>query len=305
VKGIVYAQKNSPQIAHHMAYDICTISYQIAIMKPIQVSIWDGVVMGAGLGLSVNSKIRIATENAKLAMPEVKIGIFPDAGTGYFMSRLRKGIGMYLALTGTTVVGREIVQIGLADYFVQSEKLSELESELKRDIIKNPSINIKELQDVVEKYATKIETKFKLEDFTEKHFMKESCFAIYDSVKLAAEVDKNEAAQKTWKNIQEACPKSFRVAFEVVKRGKLMTLKDDMEMEATLLTQITAEDDFFEGFRAKLVDKDNKPQWKHKNIYEVKDEEVERYFKLPRVDLDQYWKRQIFFHDLVKGVNRS
>jgi 3-hydroxyisobutyryl-CoA hydrolase len=69
-------------------------------MKPIQISILDGIVMGGGVGISMHSPLKIATEKSVFAMPEAKIAFFTDVGGGYFLSRLKKNIGMYLALTG-------------------------------------------------------------------------------------------------------------------------------------------------------------------------------------------------------------
>jgi len=83
--------------------------------------------MGGGVGISVFAKIKIATEKAKFAMPESKIGLLTDVGAGYFFNKLRNGIGLYLALTGNTIVGQEIAQVGLADYFVPSDKIDEVE----------------------------------------------------------------------------------------------------------------------------------------------------------------------------------
>jgi enoyl-CoA hydratase/carnithine racemase len=69
-------------------------------MKPIQISVWDGVVMGGGVGISIHGKVRIATEKSLFAMPEAKIGYFTDVSGGYFLSRLRNNLGLYLGMTG-------------------------------------------------------------------------------------------------------------------------------------------------------------------------------------------------------------
>jgi len=86
--------------------------------------------MGGGLGVSVNSKIKIATENTILAMPETKLGFFPDVGGGFFLSRLRNHLGIYLGLTGQRLKGEEVVQTGIANYYVKKDKLKELEEDL-------------------------------------------------------------------------------------------------------------------------------------------------------------------------------
>ena len=92
-------------------------------MKPVQISCWDGIVMGGGVGISIHSPIRIATESSMFAMPEAKIGLFTDVAGGYFLSRLRKNIGLYLGLTGARLKGEEVVQAGLANFFVEKSKI--------------------------------------------------------------------------------------------------------------------------------------------------------------------------------------
>lgn len=71
----------------------------------MQISNLDGIVMGGGVGLSIFSPFRIATENTLFAMPENKIGFFTDVCGGYFLSRLRNNIGYYLGLTGARLKG--------------------------------------------------------------------------------------------------------------------------------------------------------------------------------------------------------
>ena len=92
-------------------------------MKPVQISCWDGIVMGGGVGISIHSPIRIATEKTVFAMPEAKIGLFTAVGGGYFLSRLRNNIGLYLGLTGIRLKGEEVVQAALANFFVEKSKI--------------------------------------------------------------------------------------------------------------------------------------------------------------------------------------
>ena len=290
IKALLLAIQNDQQSANSITTYFNSLFYQLATMDIYQISIWNGIVMGGGCGLSVHSKIRIATENAKFAMPETKIGLFTDVGAGYFLSRLRKGIGMYMALTGQMLFGEEIVQVGLANYFVKQEMLESLEKEIKETVIANDQVSIEELNKVVEKYATPIEKKFKLEDFTEKHFMKEDLFEIYHSLLKASEEDKDKMAGKILKEMQESCPKSLRVTFEILKRGKFKDLKDDLGMEIPAYQKIMRERDFNEGVRYRLIDKTTKPNWSHKSVFDVSNEEVNAYFDLPYVNIEDYIK---------------
>ena len=78
------------------------MNYKLAKMKPIQLSIWDGIVIGGGVGISCHAPIRIATENTLFSMPESKIGAFSGLGCSYFLQRIQNNIslGIYLGVTG-------------------------------------------------------------------------------------------------------------------------------------------------------------------------------------------------------------
>ena len=93
--------------------------------KPF-VAFMDGVVMGGGMGLSQGSKTRIVTEHTKMAMPETNIGLFPDVGGGYFLSRCPGHVGEYLALTGNVIGADEAIAYGLADVKVDAASLPAL-----------------------------------------------------------------------------------------------------------------------------------------------------------------------------------
>lgn len=87
-------------------------------MKSLQIANWDGIVMGGGIGISINAPFRIATEKTMLAMPESKIGFFTDVGSCYFLSKMRSNIGMYIALTAGRLKGEDVYNSGFANYFV-------------------------------------------------------------------------------------------------------------------------------------------------------------------------------------------
>ena len=112
------------------------LDYQIATLlerdNVVQVSLWDGIVMGGGVGLSLHSPIRIATEKTLFAMPETGIGLFPDVGATWALSRLRSGahVGMYLGLTGERLGPADCMYAGLATHYCPSEKLPLVEERL-------------------------------------------------------------------------------------------------------------------------------------------------------------------------------
>lgn len=89
-------------------------------------------IVGGGVGLSAHSVFRIATENTLLAMPETKIGYFPDVGGSFFLSRLDGYLGVYLGLTGKRLKATDAFYAGVATHYVPSDRLAELEFQLAK-----------------------------------------------------------------------------------------------------------------------------------------------------------------------------
>jgi enoyl-CoA hydratase/carnithine racemase len=88
-------------------------------MKPVQIALYNGIVMGGGVGISIHAPIRIAMENSLFAMPETGIGLFPDVGGSYFLPKLEAGLGNYLGLTGARLTGAELVQARIATHYMK------------------------------------------------------------------------------------------------------------------------------------------------------------------------------------------
>lgn len=108
------------------------MDYALTTMKPMQIALWDGIVMGGGVGISCLAKIRIATEKTVFAMPETAIGFYADVGGSFFLPRIKNNPsnGLYLAMTGTRLKGRELCAWGVATHYVRSDQLDCLRAEL-------------------------------------------------------------------------------------------------------------------------------------------------------------------------------
>ena len=110
-------------------------------MKPIQISLWNGIVMGGGVGISVHAPIRIATDNTVYAMPETGIGFFTDVGGSYFLSRVHENIsfGLYLGITGFRLKAKDLVKWGVATHYVPSDKVDSLVEAISTNVSSNSS----------------------------------------------------------------------------------------------------------------------------------------------------------------------
>lgn len=103
-------------------------NHMIGSLKIPYIALIDGITMGGGVGMSVHGKYRVATERTLFAMPETAIGLFPDVGGSYFLPRLTGKIGLYLALTGARLKGRDVLSVGVATHYCDSAKIPELEA---------------------------------------------------------------------------------------------------------------------------------------------------------------------------------
>ena len=133
--------KADPKIKSQFFHDEYALDYNLTKMSPLQISIWNGIVMGGGVGLSVHAPIRVATDNTVYAMPETGIGFFTDVGGSYFLSRVNHNIhlGLFLGLTGHRLKGRELVQWGIATHFVPQTQLESLYGDLKARVTRDTS----------------------------------------------------------------------------------------------------------------------------------------------------------------------
>uniref|UniRef100_A0A7S4QIR7 3-hydroxyisobutyryl-CoA hydrolase n=1 Tax=Ditylum brightwellii TaxID=49249 RepID=A0A7S4QIR7_9STRA len=262
-----------------------TLNHRIATQsttKP-QVSLWDGIVMGGGVGLSIHGKYRIATENTLFAMPETGIGLFPDVGGMYWLSRLKGGLGKYIALTGCRLKADDLLYAGIATHFVPSNKLEDLKAALveatdsteEGDCVASVLMSFHEKPSLsasfLEKHRTNIDANFGKD--------KSSVEEIIESLKSEGE---NKFGQETISSLSKMSPTSLKVTLEGVKRGAtLSNIAEVLKMEYRMSQGFmrAANSDFYEGIRALLVDKDRNPKWNPAMLEEVTDDMVESFFQ--------------------------
>ena len=237
------------------------------------VAFMDGITMGGGVGLSVLGSVCVATENTMFAMPETGIGFFPDVGGGWFLPRLPGRLGVYLAMTGGRLSGADCVAVGLADVYIPSERLddaAEILATLQPDASRAAVLGV--LQVFADKPpAAKIRA---LQPEIDRLFAADTVEEILDTLFKA----KGENAEKWAKTMASKSPTSMKVTLEQMKRGAELSLADDLVMEYRICQAFCADADFFEGVRALIVDKDNRPDWQPSTHAGVTQERVQSYF---------------------------
>ncbi|WP_432407867.1 enoyl-CoA hydratase/isomerase family protein [Wukongibacter sp. M2B1] len=247
--------------------------------KPI-LSYMDGYVMGGGVGVSVTGSHRIVTERTKWAMPETSIGLYPDVGSSYFMNKIPGKIGRYLALTSKSINAVEALYAGVADYYIDSSSWKDLKQDICR---KNWCLKgaKEELTNLIVKYAKAPSMDSQivdLQDKIDKHFSFNTMEEIIDSLHRSAEQG-DKWAERTMKTILTKSPTSLKVTLRQLIEGEKKSVKECLMMELTMSINFMKCHDFFEGVRAVLVDKDKKPNWNPKTLEEVREEDVDLFFK--------------------------
>jgi enoyl-CoA hydratase len=246
--------------------------------KPI-IAFMDGITMGGGVGISLPAKFRVATENTRFAMPETGIGLFPDVGGGWYLSRLEGRVGQYLALTGARIDGADCFALGLATHFLPSDKLATA----KERIAQNPARIAGILGDLsVTPPPAKITDNM---GKINKHFASDS----YEDILASLETEDSEWAIKERDTLGTKSPQTCKVALRQLKEGALMPdFASEMKQEYAIGARVVVKHDFIEGVRALIIDKDNAPKWDPATPQAMSNQMLAAIFKpLPE---DEEWK---------------
>uniref|UniRef100_A0A8C1VQF2 3-hydroxyisobutyryl-CoA hydrolase n=1 Tax=Cyprinus carpio TaxID=7962 RepID=A0A8C1VQF2_CYPCA len=220
IRAITEAGKAGDSLTQDLFREEYILNNTIGTYQKPYVALIDGITMGGGVGLSIHGRFRVATEKTLFAMPETGIGLFPDVGGGYFLPRLQGKLGLFLALTGFRLKGRDVQRVGLATHFVQSDKIVSLEKDLVD--LKSPSNS---------------------------------------DVTLA-----------------KMSPTSLKLTFRQIQEGERMSLQEVLVMEYRLSQACMRGNDFYEGVRAVLIDKDQSPKWKPSTLSGVSEQAIEECF---------------------------
>lgn len=242
------------------------------------IAILDGIVMGGGMGISQSSatqSVRIVTERTRMAMPEVNIGLFPDVGGGYFLSRLPGELGTYLGLTGDIIGTDDALYAKLADVFVPRAELPALMALIE-------SVNDHQYRKAIEEFAAPFaaqinpanSTLAKQHQLIDHHFAHDNVATIISSLTQ----DSDPFAQKTLATILKRSPLMVCVSLEQIRRSATMALADCLRLERTMVRRCFEHGETVEGIRALVIDKDNAPQWRPASLQEVTSEMIAPFF---------------------------
>ncbi|MDP4609406.1 MAG: enoyl-CoA hydratase/isomerase family protein [Burkholderiaceae bacterium] len=268
------------------------------------IAFMDGVVMGGGMGIAQGASLRVVTPQSKVAMPETNIGLFPDVGGGFFLSRTPGHIGEYLGLTGEAITAGDAIAAGLADICVERSRLATLWQELQDTPF--------ESSEAVERWVQGKASPTPLPELFKDRTQLDAVFGLPTVADMEAALVDMQGTQSTpsqqstdgsettdtapskanaWAAhtlavLRARSPLMMHVVLEQLRKAKAMTLAEDLRMERDMVYQCFhwragTDSETVEGIRALAVDKDHQPRWNPSRIDGVTPDMVQAFFKSP------------------------
>lgn len=230
----------------------------------------DGVVMGGGVGIACPCRYRVVTERTVFAMPETTIGLFPDVGGGRYLSRLRGRSAQYLALTSARLNGADCIALGLANFYVPSDRLDAVKDEIAANPEKTESILAGAAMPpppaTITERLPSIDRLFASDDF--------------EDILSALAAEDGEWAEAQLAMLAKRSPTACKVSLRMLAESpRHLHFVDEMRMEYAIMTRMYRAHDFAEGVRALLIDKTGDPYWSPATAAEVTQAQVDAYFE--------------------------
>ena len=240
------------------------LNARLARSRPPAVSFLNGYTMGGGVGIGCHLQYRIVGESSRIAMPECAIGLVPDVGGSYLLSRAPGRIGEFMGISGTRAGPGDAIFARLADVFVPEafwpELISKLEETGDTGAIEQfrsepPAGSFRHCMDLIDRI-----------------FSLPGVAQIIDALGQ----DSSELAAACLKLIGRNAPLSMACALKLIRMQRMtMSIEEALALEYRVVHRSVEQLDFIEGIRAMVIDKDNKPKWRHSRPDLVSNGEVD------------------------------
>ncbi|WP_380281047.1 enoyl-CoA hydratase/isomerase family protein [Kitasatospora purpeofusca] len=234
------------------------------------VAVMDGITMGGGVGVSAHGSVRIVTERSVVAMPETRIGLVPDVGGTWLLSRAPGELGTHLALTAGSMTAGDALLCGFADHFVPSARLPDLLT----DLTDSP------VEDVLARYAEPAPTA----PLAGQRAWIDACYAADSVEEIVARLTAGGVpeAKQAAEELAERSPTMLKVTLAALRRARAHgSLEESLTQEYRVSCAALAHHDLVEGIRAQVVDKDRNPRWSPSTLAGVDERTVSAFFGPP------------------------
>lgn len=241
-----------------------------------------GYVMGGGMGLFQGAGIRIVTPGSTLCMPEISIGLFPDVGAGWFLSRLPTRYGLLLSLGGVRLNAQDALQLGLADrMLLDTQQDTLLEGLIQLNWQRQPARQLLSLLKALE-----LEARSSL-PAAQWVPLPYHVNALLDVADLPAawhalsslRDDPDPLLRRAGQTLHDGCPLTAHLIWHQLQRARQLSLADVFRMEYTVSLNCCRHPEFAEGVRARLLDRDNQPNWRWPDVEQVPDSVIAAHFQ--------------------------
>lgn len=234
------------------------------------ISLIDGAVMGSGVGISLYGTHRVAGHKYKFAMPECAIGLFPDVGTAYALARMPGAVGIYLGLTGRSIGAADAYALGLLTHCIPAERFAEIKAALADTWPVDPLLDERHVDPGPGELPPHAETIA-------------HCFAAPTVEEILGRLSAVRGAERDWAeaviaDLRARSPLSLKVTHRHIREAVALDLRQTLQVDCRLAFRFLDGQDFYEGVRAALIDKDGHPRWQPERIEEVTEAMVEGYF---------------------------
>jgi enoyl-CoA hydratase/carnithine racemase len=281
-------QRGEHDVRDRFFIDEYRLNHAIFTFPKPYIALMNGVVMGGGMGISQGAHrtggLRVVTGSTKMAMPETRIGLFPDVGAGWFLARTPGALGRYLAVTGETIGPADALYAGLADAYIDDAALPALIDTLRSEAFEHGAEVVAcvareaALHRVVPTPDTSSLAGSRA--LIDRHFALPDVVQILQSLEQVSACDEADWAEQTVGTLRERSPLSMAISLDVVTRAE-SSMADVLRRDLDLTRACFAHGDVIEGIRARIIDKDNAPRWRFARIEDVNAAEVARMFESP------------------------
>lgn len=239
------------------------------LRKPY-VALINGIAMGGGLGLSIHGSHRVVCETTRMAMPETVLGYFPDVGATWFLSRCPGAIGRYLALAGSQIGPADAIWTKLATHYVPYAAFDDVTHALAA----RSSLDHDQVDAIIDRFSAQVEE-------SPISLQAPSIDDVFGSTdlrtaltKVTSLAERDEWAVQACANLQRACPTSLHATWGRMVNGAGQSIEQVLVNDFRMALRMVGRDDFQEGVRAVLVDKDQSPRWRPASVSDVSNESV-------------------------------
>lgn len=257
--------------------------YVMEYEKPI-VSHWYGVTMGGGIGLTINSDFIIVDETVNWAMPETRLGFVPDVGVCHYISKLPQDIGQYVGLLGKSLGASDVIEFGLADFYINSndyDKAIKNLFNLSRDYSGDELIE-KFRESIIKYENTEDSSKIKKDlDNINYYFNENSIEKIYEKLNN----NKDEFAKDCLEEFAERYPFMLKVQFEKYFVCKDLNYQDTIDLDLKILRHSVKSGSMEEGIKAVIIDKNHKADWPEDSLEKVDEEAVKALLSIDKTSV--------------------